>query len=333
MYPVSFTNEVVHGGVKVGKIDRETDKNVPQGLATLKDAEFTIYNNSKEPVMVEKVEYKNGEKIRSFTSDEAGLFETAADLLPYGTYVVKETKPPVGYLPNTTWQVTFQIREEGIIVDTTSEKGKTEAPDKSGWLEVKGGSATNSAEVPDDIIRGDVTFKKVDIDGYPMPGIPFVIQRLDADGNIIESHVIVSDENGLVSTKDRKKTDDKVNSLDQYMKDVVFTDDSMLDGTTGVWFGEQSARDESRGALIYADYLIKELRCKANEGQDLLKTDEPVEIRENNREVSLSNTLVDLNIRLESVAMDVTSDSKVVTYTSVVNIYIITLGSRYDCYI
>ncbi len=314
IYLVNFQNEAVRGGVKVGKIDRETDQNVPQGLATLKDAEFTIYNSSKESVMVGGVEYKTGEAIRSFASDENGAFETAADLLPYGTYTVKETKAPIGYLLNEEWQVTFQIREEGVIVDTMTEEGKTEDPDTSGWLEVKAGSGNNPAEVPDDIIRGDITFKKVDIDGYPMAGIPFVIQRLDADGKVVESHVIVSDEDGLVSTKSRKKTDDKVNSLDQYVKDGVFADDSKLDGSAGVWFGEQSARDDSRGALIYADYQIKELRCKANEGQDLLQTDEPIEIRENNVDVQLSNTLVDLNIRLESVAMDVTSDSKVVTY-------------------
>ena len=304
IYPVSFENDVVRGGVRGGKIDRETGDNEPQGWASLEGAEITIYNDSQEAVMVDGREYQPGEAVAVLTTDAEGYFESSADLLPYGTYFLKETKAPEGYLLNGEWTASFTIRENGAVVDCETDTlvRAMILPDEE-----------NGIIVPDDIIRGDLSFMKLDIDGNPMPGIPFVIERLDMEGNVVESHVIVSDENGVVSTGSRSKTDEKVNSLDEYMTDDMFTDESRLDGTAGVWFGEQSARDDTKGALLYADYQIRELQCEANKGQDLLKTIEPVSIRKDGIEIALSGALVDLNIYLESEAMDAVSESKVVT--------------------
>ena len=87
--------------MKISKIDAERDHNLPQGDATFKGAEFTIYNNSAASVFVEKKEYQPGEAVKIITlTDDEGIAKTAADLLPYGTYFIKETKAPEGYLLN-----------------------------------------------------------------------------------------------------------------------------------------------------------------------------------------------------------------------------------------
>ena len=316
-----FTNEVERGGVKVGKIDRETDTNEAQGWATLAGAEFTIYNNSKQAVIAEGKSYNKGSAVKVITIGEDGTAESPADLLPYGTYYVKETKAPEGYLLNTKWRVDFQIRDNGDIVDITNDPKIEQSAEKSGWFSVTGGSAENPAEVPDDIKRADIQFAKYDIDGRKMSGIPFMISRLDRKGKVVESHVVVTDENGKLNTKNLCKTDDKVNSLDAYAVNGVFTDDSKLDPSVGVWFGEQSARDNNRGALIYANYRITELSCKANEGMDLLSedmflkedADDLVNVFENNKVYDLGNHFINLIIHPESDLIDGVTESKTVT--------------------
>jgi DNA-binding protein WhiA len=44
---------IIRGGVKLSKIDNDLDENYAQGDATLAGAEFTIYNKSKESIMVD----------------------------------------------------------------------------------------------------------------------------------------------------------------------------------------------------------------------------------------------------------------------------------------
>ena len=134
----TVSNTPAKGGLKVRKIDSEREESMPQGDATFKDAEFTIYNNSKESVFVENKEYQPGEAVKTITvPDDEGITETAEDLLPYGTYYVKETKAPEGYLLNEDWQAVFRIREEGVIVDLTEDP------------------------VPDTPVRGGVSIQKV----------------------------------------------------------------------------------------------------------------------------------------------------------------------------
>ena len=91
---IVFEDEVICGGVRVGKIDREKDMNEAQGWATLEGAEFAIYNSSEKTVLVEGVEYRTGTAVKTLITGKDGIAESAADLLPYGSYYIKETKAP-----------------------------------------------------------------------------------------------------------------------------------------------------------------------------------------------------------------------------------------------
>ena len=249
------------------------------------------------------------------------MAETDAYALPYGSYYAAETKPSEGYLINGSWRIDFQIREDGVVIDTSSEEFEVmllrSGAERSGWT---GSTANVLAKTDEQIKRADLRFRKVDIDGRPMAGIPFMISRLDAKSNVVESHIIVSDADGIVDTSIRSKTDDKVNSLDEYVEAGVFTDDSKLDGEAGIWFGEQSARDDEKGALIYAAYSITELQCEANMGQTMLTDTVFVDSEgvftadfEDGKLYNLDNIFIDLIIHPESDLLDYNSQSKTIT--------------------
>ena len=131
---------IIRGGVKLAKIDHELDEAYAQGDATLKGAEFTVYNQSKQSVMVGGKEIAKGEAALVITTNESGIASSDAHALPYGSYSVKETKPSKGYLLNTTWSKNFTIRKDGEIIDLT------ETP------------------VAEDVIRGGLKVTKVDAD-------------------------------------------------------------------------------------------------------------------------------------------------------------------------
>ena len=324
--PIVFADEVVRGGVSFLKIDKEMNEATAQGQATLESAEIEIYNISMFSVIVDDVEYAPGEVVLTLTTDADGKCETAADALPYGTYYAVESAPSEGYL-TSDWRVDFQIREDGVMVDTSSDDSKTtQGSEESGWFKVEGNSSTSvAAQLPEQIKRLDIQFTKVDIDGTPMAGIPFLISLLDKDGNVIESHVIVSDANGGVNTANRPKSGTEVNALDEYVRDGKFTDESQLASTTGVWFGAADPESQAagKGSLIYGQYRIEELQCSNNEGQVMLKqkvfTVDPKSEEDSDLTVefvdgitkTLGNIFIDLIIHPESDLIDVLSETKV----------------------
>ena len=307
-----FNDIVRRGGVKVPKIDAETSAAEAQGLATLQGAEITIYNNSSAPVLVNGTQYAKGDAVYTLVTAEDGTAQTAADLLPYGSYYLKETKASEGYNLNDSWRVDFQIREDGKIVEISNDQACEEQ-----------------------IKRADLTFQKVDIDGSAMPNIPFLIERLDENGKAVEAHVIVTDSKGRLDTSTRPKTGAKVNSLDQYLENGWFTDDSKLDGTTGIWFGEQSAKEDGKGALIYANYRITEIKCEANKTHDVLMQlmldESDMEnlntVFTDGRNFNLAGIFIDLEVHPESDFIEKQTGGKTATFGEAV-VYTDTI--RYD---
>ena len=110
----------IRGGVQVRKADAEN--NTAQGNGTLAGTQIEIINNNANTVTVNGVTYQPGEVVLTLTTSEDGTAVTAADTLPYGHYRYRESVPPTGYQPNTSFEGTFDITENGVIVDLTGEE-------------------------------------------------------------------------------------------------------------------------------------------------------------------------------------------------------------------
>lgn len=84
-----------YGGVELTKEDSETK--TPQGDATLKGAEYGIYNS-------------NDELVSTFTTDENGI-ANSEQVLEYGDYYIKEITPSQGYLLDNN---KYEFESKGI---------------------------------------------------------------------------------------------------------------------------------------------------------------------------------------------------------------------------
>lgn len=111
------TDTIIRGGFKVQKRDADTKDTTPQGDATLGGFEFEIVNNSNGPVYVNGKEYAAGDVCFTGTANANGFYQSAADLLPYGSYTFRETTPPTGYYDGDNIMFSFTVRDEGSIYD------------------------------------------------------------------------------------------------------------------------------------------------------------------------------------------------------------------------
>lgn len=251
-----FTDTVVRGGLRVGKVGSETADPVAQGGATLAGARFSVTAASAAPVLVGGTLYRPGSIVAVLTTDEQGRAELAAGTLPYGSYEIREIEAPEGYLLNEDWSQTIAIREEGAIADIS-------AP---------------GLAAPDQVKRGGFSFNKADEESMEaMPGTVFSVTALDdPDGDgIFESHLIVTDENGVFDSEYTPHSL-RTNANDAAYDPATGTiDESLLDYEAGLWFSGRSdvatAPDDARGALPYGSYTVQELACPANEGRRLVR--------------------------------------------------------------
>lgn len=186
----SFANPVVEGGITLRKVDEDrnvTDRetNKPQGDALLgngsANAEISIYNISDlEVVNKDGARIPSGKSsidvagrsgyadkylVQKIYTNAQGVASTGATDLPYGTYVAIETTPSRGYFNNDNWYVTFQIREQGVVINVnTSEKvAPSKAKDaKSGWLASSGTVGTSVKQaLSEKVYRGGVNVQKI----------------------------------------------------------------------------------------------------------------------------------------------------------------------------
>jgi hypothetical protein len=104
---------VKRGGVSVQKLDSETGK-TPQGGASLEGIAFSIINDNENTVKVDGKTYAKGETVKVITTDAKGFATTGADTLPYGDYIIRETKTNGSYL-NTSAEMRVQVREDGKV--------------------------------------------------------------------------------------------------------------------------------------------------------------------------------------------------------------------------
>lgn len=262
-------DQVIRGGVALRKADREielasaprgsepseeaTQRPRSLGAAVLEGAQIEIENSSNHAVLVDGVSYDPGETVMTLVTDASGTCSTSDDALPYGTYTARETVAPDGYLLNDGWRRVFSIREDGVVVDLT-----------------RGGDV-----LQDQVIRGDLSFTKAEEGSQNrMAGIPFLLTSKTTG----ESHVLVSDENGMVNTSSRWNSHESAtNANDAALSEEGVVDEGALDDDAGVWFhGGTNVRtvpNDALGALPYDTYVLEELSCTANEGHRLVSTE------------------------------------------------------------
>lgn len=243
---ITAVNEVERGGLAVEKQDSVTGS-TPQGDANFEGITFQIINSSRNPVMVEDQKYQPGEVCATIEVVD-GIAQTDARTLPYGTYQMVESKPGEGYLHTDQVVRSFQIRQDGQIIEYRD-----------------GDAAYNQ------VIRGDLQFVKVGEGGEANMGRFAKVAFKLTSQTTGESHIVVTDENGEVRTT----TEWNPHSQNTNGNDGV-EDETLWNDHAGTWFGLTTegwmvdVQDELC-ALPYDTYTLEELPCKGNQGYELVK--------------------------------------------------------------
>lgn len=233
----AIKNEPIRGGIQIEKWDNEINEGKAQGNATLEGTVIQLINKSKMPVQVEGTFYQPGEVVKTIETNKDGIYTSADDLLPYGTYEAVEVSPPAGYQPAGKLNQTFEIRKDREMVVLTGDLAIKNEP-----------------------VRGDLKGIKVsDGDQKRMAGVPFQITSVTTG----ENHIVITDENGMFSTASDWVPHSQNTNRGETAED-------------GIWFGRIEALDDAKGALLYDTYRIEELPCEANEDKVLLKPFEVV---------------------------------------------------------
>lgn len=162
---------VIRGGISVPKIDRELKEGVALGAASLEGAEISITLDSPQPVQVDGVLHSPGEVVKTLVTGADGVAATGLRDLPYGTYTLREVKPPAGYLANDAWSFKAEVRGDGVAVEADP--------------------------VDDQVKRGDVRLNKASAgDMARMGQVAFLVTSKTTG----ERHIAVTDENGSLDT-------------------------------------------------------------------------------------------------------------------------------------
>lgn len=188
--------------ILLGKVDKDTTQNMPQGSASLEGAEFTIKyyavqsdkdpaETGKKPVRTwimktdENGKCKLDEKYK-VSGDEFWKKPFGVATLPLGTITIQETKAPKGYLLN-----------EEIFVRQITSKGTAESVE-----------TYNMPTIEEEVIRGDIQLVKygetndepgdsgADIK-KPLKDIKFHLTS-KTTGDV---YTIITDEQGVATTK------------------------------------------------------------------------------------------------------------------------------------
>ena len=262
IYEFTMADEVVRGGVLIEKRDLESGLLTPLGGASLDGTLFEIINKSVNAVYVNDALYQPGEVCATIEVVD-GIAQTDARALPYGTYQMVESKPGEGYLHTDQTVRSFQIRQDGQVIEFRD-----------------GDAAYNQ------VIRGDLQFIKVGEGGEAnMARFANVAFKLISE-TTGEEHIVVTDENGEVRTE----TEWNPHSQNTNGNDGV-EDEAAWDDHAGTWFGLTTEgwmveTQDGLCALPFDTYTVEELRCSGNQGYDLVRV-EHVTISRNNTTIYL----------------------------------------------
>lgn len=250
---LSFANDPIRGSIEAEKRDLETGEMSAMGCATLEGTRFEIKNASKARVFVSGKEYAPGDICVITFTDSEGRASIEDRSLPYGTYTIKETGAPQGYLLSDTEERTFTIRQDGEI----AFYGKDDID----------GKARKGDAFYDQVMREDLSLEKIRGDSSKhLPNIPFEIVSKTTG----ERHVLVTDENGEARTEASWNPHTRnTNANDDFTEETI-------DPYAGIWWGVNAngtyapPNDELR-ALVYDDYVFRELPVSGNDGLELVE--------------------------------------------------------------
>lgn len=247
IYEFTMADEVVRGGVLIEKRDLESGLLTPLGGASLDGTLFEITNKSINAVYVNGALYQPGEVCATIEVVD-GIAQTDARALPYGTYQMVESKPGEGYLHTDQTVRSFQIRQDGQVVEYRD-----------------GDAAYNQ------VVRGDLQFVKVGEGGEVHMGRFANVAFKLTSQTTGESHIVVTDENGEVRTTTEWNPHSQNTNGNGGVEDETLWDDH-----AGTWFGLTTedwmvnVQDELC-ALPYDTYTLEELPCQGNQGYELVK--------------------------------------------------------------
>ena len=200
----NLTEPIIRGGVSVRKVDADWGVSSPQGDATLAGARIEVINRSQAGVMVEGTWYEKDEVVTTLVTDETGRATTTADLLPYGTYELREVAGPSGYHADDEWSRVVEIRENGQVVDLTSDKDVMRDPVMRGGISLQKVDRELEANGSQDPARplGAATLEGASFEVTNRSAQPVVVAGTTyAAGDVVMT--IVTDESGFATTGER----------------------------------------------------------------------------------------------------------------------------------
>ena len=178
-------------------------------------------------------------------SDELYYNSNGESVFPYGVITIEETKAPDGYTRAGSFvsdNGTDKSNEDGVIMAVINDDYTAES-----FI------GTSSLIKKEEVLRADLKFKKVALNtNQPLSGIAFKITSKTTG----ESHVVVTDANGMIDTS-KIKHSENTNAAD--------TDSKTIGGT---WFyGNKDGNgtvDDTLGALPFDTYEITEIATDTN---------------------------------------------------------------------
>ncbi|MDO4746904.1 MAG: VaFE repeat-containing surface-anchored protein [Candidatus Saccharibacteria bacterium] len=228
---LTFYDTVKKGKLTVSKKDAELDTCSKLGSATFAGNKFQVVNKSTNSI------YYGGSTIavnavvttKTMSAEDCSV---VFDNLPYGSYTLKETAVGNGYILNGG--------EQSFSIPTND-------------------SYNISKTISNQVIRGDVKFKKVDKNNNnaAMANVPFRITSKTTG----ENHIVVTNANGEVDTSAIRHTL-HTNGYDSLTTEQLFN--VTYHNDYGTWFGTGTTANDNLGALPYDTYEVVELSCDSN---------------------------------------------------------------------
>ena len=182
-------NEVVRGGIDIEKQDSLMGT-TPQGNSSFAGIAFEVINRSANPVVVDGQTYAVGDVVMTITTDESGHASTGSDVLPYGTYEVRESATNESMLLTWVGQ-TVTVRQNGHSVAVTA----VDEVERGGLSVEKQDTITGSTP------QGDANFEDITFEIINNSRNPVMVEgQKYQPGEVVKT--LVTDYEGKASTAD-----------------------------------------------------------------------------------------------------------------------------------